>query len=147
MGLFSLFYKLKNRKKRGEEKYSLTEKEKRHNRMWDLWAEDKLPAPCSDLMLYQAEVNNGGHDQFFFNLENRVESDAFDKAVSGVRSLLSGGLLANFEKALAAYKAYDDDEDAACEVLDNCDDYYYENEEEINTILEGLWEKIDNEQG
>lgn len=143
MGLFALFYKLKNRKKATkEEKYVLTEKDKRHNKMWDLWSEDKLPSPVADLMLYQAEVNNGGHDQFFFNLENRLEDDAFDNTVAGVRSLLSGNLLKNFEKALEAFKAYEDDADRACEILDRCDDFYYENEDEINAIIERLWEEI-----
>lgn len=144
MGLFALFYKLKNRKKSGKQKkYTLTERAERHNRMWDLWAEDKLPAPCSDLMLYQAEINNGGHDQFFFNLENRTEEDALDKAISSLRSVLPGGLLANFEKALATFKVFDENHDRAFWIFEQCDDYYYENEDKIDDILEELWEKID----
>lgn len=153
MGFFDIF----KRNKKSEEEYNndevneeLEEKNEgedsddaRINKIWDLWSEDKLSSPVSDLMLYQAEVNNGGHDQFFFNLENRIEEDAFETTISALRSLLKGGLIKNFETALSAYRSYDDDEDKACEILEKCDDYYYENEDKINQILEKLWDEVD----
>ena len=42
------------------------------NKMWDLWADDKLDLPCAKLMKYESEVNNGGHSQYFFNVANCV---------------------------------------------------------------------------
>ena len=139
MGLFNFFQKIK--KVGAKEK--LSPEVERDNKIWDLWSEDKLPSPVADLMLYQAEVNNGGHDQFFFNLHNRIEEDAPGRTISAIRSLLYGEMLKNFDAAYSAFKAYDDDEDKACEILEKCDDFYYENEEEIMQILERLWSELD----
>ena len=38
--------------------------------MWDLWVEKKAETPYAELMTYQSEVSNGGHDQYFTNTEN-----------------------------------------------------------------------------
>ena len=153
MGFFDLFKKIKDKKSKntitvtkgsgGNKKRELSPEELLVNRMWDLWSEEKLPSPVADLMLYQAEVNNGGHDQFFFNLDNSTDDDALEKAVAALRSVLTGGLLANFEKAYAAFKSYDEDEDKSAEIEGECDDYYYEHEDEINLLLEKLWAEID----
>lgn len=112
------------------------------NKMWDMWAEDKLPSPVADLMLYQAEVNNGGHDQFFFNLENHTENDALDNTMNALRSVLSDNMLKNLEDAYLAYKSYENNEDIAAEKLEKCDMFYYDNEEEIDVILNNLWMEI-----
>ena len=61
MGVFILF------KKR---KAELTDKQKKWNRMWDLWVEGRADSPYAELMTYQSEINNGGHDQYFVNIEN-----------------------------------------------------------------------------
>ena len=143
MGLFALFKRNKKQKEENKKRNAPSEEDLRINKMWDLWAEEKLPSPVADLMLYQAEVNNGGHDQFFLNLENRIEETALSDTMRALRSLLSGGLLENLENAYSAYKSYDDDEDKAIEKLDECDDYYYEHEDEINRILDKLWAKLD----
>ena len=49
---------------------ALSEKDKKWNRMWDLWAEGEIESPYNELMTYQSEVNNGGHHQYFLNTEN-----------------------------------------------------------------------------
>lgn len=150
MGFFDLFKKRKKEKAKndahsetGGKKRDLTKEELLINKMWDLWSEDKLPSPVADLMLYQAEVNNGGHDQFFFNLGNSIDDNALNKSVTELRSVLTGGLLQNFEAAYAAFNSYDEDEDKAAEIEERCDEYYYDHEDEINILLEKLWAEID----
>lgn len=55
MGLFNIFKKTKQQK---------------WNKMWELWSEGKIASPYAELMTYQSEVNNGGHNQYFTNVEN-----------------------------------------------------------------------------
>ena len=61
MGLFDIFKK---------KKIELTEEQLRWNKTWDLWVEKKAETPYAELMTYQSEVNNGGHDQYFTKVEN-----------------------------------------------------------------------------
>lgn len=49
----------------------LSDEQKKWNKMWDLWVEERIESPYAELMTYQSEVNNGGHDQYFSNLEER----------------------------------------------------------------------------
>ena len=51
-------------------KAELSDEQKKWNKMWDLWTEGRADSPYKELMSYQSEVNNGGHDQYFFNTEN-----------------------------------------------------------------------------
>ena len=60
MGLFDFFKK----------KVKLTEEQQKWNKMWELWVEEKVDSPYLQLMTYQSEVNNGGHDQYFNNIDN-----------------------------------------------------------------------------
>ena len=39
------------------------------DKMLDLWVEGAAESPYAELMTYQAEVNNGGHDQYFCRIE------------------------------------------------------------------------------
>ncbi len=61
MGVFRFFKK---------SKAEPTDEQKKWNKMWDLWAEGRADSPYAELMTYQSEINNGGHDQYFFNVEN-----------------------------------------------------------------------------
>ena len=57
--------------------------------------------------------------------------------VKEVLSILPKTLRRNLEKALSTYKKYNEvDEDKMDDILDTCDDVFYENEEGINIILE-----------
>ena len=67
MGLFDIFKK---------KKVELTEEQLKWNKMWELWTEAKAEAPYAQLMTYQSEVNNGGHDQYFTNVENTSDLQA-----------------------------------------------------------------------
>ena len=61
MGLFDIFKK---------KKVELTEEQLKWNKMWELWTEEKVESPYAELMTYQSEINNGGHCQYFSNVEN-----------------------------------------------------------------------------
>lgn len=61
MGVFGFF---------GKSKAEQSDEEKKWNKMWDLWAEGCAASPYAELMTYQSEINNGGHDRYFFNIEN-----------------------------------------------------------------------------
>lgn len=75
--------------------------------MWDLWVEEKAASPYAELMIYDSEVNNGGHMQFFDNVSNI--SNLF-KTVERIYTLLSGVLRQNLEKVYNAYLELEDDD-------------------------------------
>ena len=133
MGLFDVFKK---------KKVELTEEQQKWNKMWDLWVEEKADSPYAELMTYQSEINNGGHDQYFLNVENTSD---LEKEISALEQVLSAELKDNLRKAYQAYLALEeneDDEDAE-ETLEECDDTFYEYEEEINKALEEYASKIE----
>ena len=112
------------------------------NKMWVLWVEEKADSPYAELMTYQSEINNGGHDQYFLNVENTSD---LEKEISALEQVLSAELKDNLRKAYQAYLALEeneDDEDAE-ETLEECDDTFYEYEEEINKALEEYASKIE----
>lgn len=126
MGLFDIL-----RKKKTE----LTDEQFRWNKMWDLWTEGENQSPYTELMTYQSEINNGGHDQYFLNIGNTGD---LQKEMSALGQLLSPELKENLRKAYEAYIALEENEEdeKAAEILEKCDNAFYENEEEINNILE-----------
>ena len=133
MGLFDIFKK---------KKHELTEEQLKWNKMWELWAEEKAVSPYAELMTYQSEINNGGHDQYFTNVEN---TGNLGKEMSALDQILSAKLKNNLNKAYKAYlilEKKDEDEEAE-ETLEQCDDVFYENEEEINRLLEEYACKIE----
>ena len=112
------------------------------NKMWDLWVEEKADSPYAELMTYQSEINNGGHDQYFLNVENTSD---LEKEISALEQVLSAELKDNLRIAYQAYlplEENEDDEDAE-ETLEECDDTFYEYEEEINKALEEYASKIE----
>ena len=133
MGLFNFF----NKKER-----PLSVKELKWNKMWELWAEGKADSPYTELMTYQSEINNGGHLQYFDNIENIGD---LKKEMSELERILPQVLKDNL---LKAYKAYfvlreNSDDKNAEEVMKISDKIYYENEESINQILEEYSEKTE----
>ena len=133
MGLFDIFKK---------KKVELTEEELKWNKMWELWTEEKVDSPYAELMTYQSEINNGGHDQYFTNVENTSD---LNKEISALEQILSAELKNNLNKAYKAYlilEKKEEDEEAE-ETLEQCDDVFYENEEEINRLLEEYSCKIE----
>ncbi len=125
MGFFDLFKK---------KKVELTEEQRKWNKMWDMWVEGQVASPIAELMTYQSEINNGGHGQYFTNVENIGD---LQKEMMALETALSSKLKENLKKAYAAYLILENSEwdEQAEEALEQCDDVFYENEEEINRTL------------
>ena len=119
-----------------KEKNELSEDQKKWNKMWDLWSEDQAKSPYAELMTYQSERNNGGHDQYFYNIQNTRD---LEKEMSALETILPENHKTNLQKAYKAYLVLEenDQDESAEENMEECDDVFYENEEEINRILEG----------
>lgn len=126
MRLFDIFRKKKTQ---------LSEEHRKWNKMWDLWVEEQAVSPYAELMTYQSEINNGGHSQYFSNVESTGD---LQKEMSALETILSAKLGANLKKAYQAYLVLEENEDdeKAEEMLEQCDDTFYEYEEEINRVLE-----------
>ena len=126
MGLFDIFKK---------KKVELTEEQLKLNKMWELWTEEKVKSPYSELMTYQSEINNGGHSQYFCNVENVSD---LKKEMTVLEEILTPSLSKNLQKAYKAHLILEEKEDdeKAEEILDQCDGVFYENEEQINRILQ-----------
>ena len=133
MGLFDFLKK---------KEVQLTDEQKKWNKMWELWSEGEADSPYAELMTYQSEINNGGHDQYFLNVENTGD---LQKEMSVLESVLSAKLKNNLQKAYNAYLVLEEKEDdeKAEEIMEECDDVFYENEEEINHMLEQYSAKIE----
>lgn len=119
---------------------TITEKELKMNKIWELWAEDHVVSPYAELMTYQSEVNNGGHAQYFNNVLN---SKNIQKELSSLQTVLPIQLKGILKKAYFAYLALEEnDDEQAEEILKQCDSAFYENEEKINRLLEEYTEKM-----
>ena len=126
MGLFDIFKK---------KKFELTEEQLKWNKMWELWTEEKVKSPYAELMTYQSEINNGGHSQYFCNVESVSD---LQKEMSALGEILTPLLNKNLQKAYKAHLILEEKEDdeKVEEILEQCDDVFYENEEQINYILQ-----------
>lgn len=123
MGIFDIFKK---------KKAALTTDQKL-DKMWDLWAVNKLDLPCAKLMKYESEVNNGGHSQYFFNVANCGDLAA---EVETVLSMLPEPLRENLARGYAAFSELDDiSDDVNDELFEECDDVFYEHEQLIIDII------------
>ena len=132
MGLFNFFK---------QKKVKLTEEQCKWNKMWDLWAEEKAESPYAQLMTYQSEINNGGHDQYFTNVENIAD---LQNEISVLETILPVIHRDNLRKAYKAYLVLKEKDDEEAEkILEQCDDAFYENETELNCILEEYAQKIE----
>ncbi len=125
MGVFSFFKK---------SKVALTGEQKKWNIMWDLWVEGRADSPYAELMTYQSEINNGGHDQYFFNIEN---SGNLQKEMAVLKTVLPTKLRDNLQNAYDAYLKLTNEEsdERAGTILRQYDDEFYKDEEDINRIL------------
>ncbi len=125
-----------------QKKPQLTKEQQKWNKMWEMWTEEKAESPYAELMTYQSEINNGGHSQYFTNVENVGD---LQKEMSALETILSAKLNTNLKKAYNAYLVLEENEDdeQAEETLEQCDDVLYENEKEINHALEEYASKIE----
>lgn len=107
--------------------------------MWELWADGEIEPPYAALMTYQSEINNGGHSQYFDNIEN---TGNLQKEMSDLEKILPQVLKENLQKAYHASEGNNDNKKTE-EITEKCDKIFFENEEEINIILEKYSEKIE----
>lgn len=132
MGLFDFLKKKKT---------ELTDDQQKWNMMWEMWSEGNVKSPYEELMTYQSEINNGGHDQYFLNVGNNGD---IQKEMSALKTILSDELTDNLEKAYQAYLLLEEKDDENAEsIMEQCDNTFYENEEEINCTLEEYAAKIE----
>ena len=104
------------------------------NKMWDLWANGEALSPYQELMTYSAEINNGGHDQYFDNVSSSTD---LSEAINQLYSILKEPLKSNLKEAHDSYLKYDEFDDELSDILDECDTVFYKNEEDLNDLL---WE-------
>ena len=123
MGIFDIFKKKK----------AVLTTDQKLDKMWDLWADDKLDLPCAKLMTYESEVNNGGHSQYFFNVANGGDLAV---EVEAVLSMLPEPLRENLARGYAAFSEQDDiSDDINDELFEKCDDMFYEHEQLIIDLI------------
>ncbi len=132
MGLFDFF---KNKKT------ELTEEQLKWNKMWEMWANEQVDSPYAELMTYQSEIYNGGHSQYFTNVSN---TNDLKKEMLSLETILPSQLRETLKKAYEAYLVLEGNDDEKSEqIIEQCDDRFYENEEEINRILKEYAAKIE----
>ena len=131
MGLFDFFKK---------KKIELTEHEKAWNNLWNLWSEGLVESPYTELMTYQSEINNGGHGQYFTNIENTGD---LQKEMTALETILSTDLKSNLQKAYKVYLALEENEnnEEAEKIIKQYDEVFFKNEKEVNDILEAFAER------
>lgn len=133
MGLLSFLRKTKT---------ELSEEQVQWNKMWALWTEGRADSPYAELMTYQSEVNNGGHDQYFSNIES---SEKMQKQMATLETVLPAELQSNLRHARSAFQSLsekEEDEEAEA-ALERCDEIFREREDEINSILNAYAAALD----
>ena len=125
MGIFDLFTK----------KEEIPEKDRKWNKMWDMWAAGKAASPYAQLMTYESEVNNDGHEQYFDNTANICDlKTEVDIALAVLPEPLKSNLQHGYEAYLAAEETGDYEQYDA--VFSGCDDVFYANEQLLIALLE-----------
>ena len=122
----------------------LTEAQKKWNKLW----EEDSKSPIEELKRYYNEVNNGGHYQYFDNVSSN--SDLQGEMVQ-VKKLLSDELKANMQRAYESYLVLEsmlsepenEISDMHDEIMDECDDLFYERENEFIAVFEEYASKIE----
>ena len=123
-------------------KEELPEEDRKWNKLWDLWAEEKVESPYAELMSYDGEVNNGGHSQYFFNTANCGDLKA---AAEVLLKTLPEPLLSNFRKAYEAFSGQEDIcDDENDELFEQCDQIFYDHEQALLDILTRYAETMEN---
>ena len=102
----------------------------------------RADSPYAELMTYQSEINNGGHAQYFHNIDN---TDDLEREITILKTVLSEKLQRNLQDAYHAHLAMTDNgsDKNAETVLEQCDDEFYKSEDEINCILKKYAAKME----
>lgn len=115
-----------------QKRSDLTEEERKWDLMWDMWVRGEAASPYAELMEYEGEVNNGGHSQYFINVANCGD---LKTEVEKVLAILPNPLRDNLKRGYDAFAAQEDIEDEDEELLEECDDVFYEHEQLLLDIL------------
>ena len=124
-----------------KKKEEIPEEAEKWNKMWDLWTEEQIESPYKELMTYQSEINNGGHSQYFCNIESisNIEDE-----LKKIKSILPQNLIDNLNKAYKANQILENEENEEAEtIIEECDNIFYENENLINDLLNERASKIE----
>lgn len=131
MGIFDIFRKNKE----------ISLDELKWNKMWELWVNDEIDSPYKELMMYQSEIGNGGHSQYFSNIHSIRK---IKKEMTVLHKILPDDFIINLNTAYEAYLILEkNDDENALRIIEMCDNFYYDNEDEINLILEEYASKIE----
>ena len=131
MGILDIFKK----------KEEIPEEVQKWNKMWDLWTEEQIESPYKELMTYQSEINNGGHSQYFCNIESIIN---IEDELKELKSILPQNLIDNLNKAYKANQILENEENEEAEtIIEECDNTFYENENLINDLLNERASKIE----
>lgn len=103
------------------------------NKMWDLWVDGKTCSPYTELMLYQSEVYNGGHAQYFDNTANFYDLKA---EVEALLTILPPVLAECVHRCYTAFADTGDITKTHSALFAACDDVFYDIEDQINKLLE-----------
>lgn len=129
-------------------KKKLPKSAKQWNKIWELWSNFELDNPVKDLMTYISEINNGGHLQFFENLENNEEDITI--VLNNIKSFLPNELIENLDNAYSTHKSLNTsietiDDYVAVEMENHFgkyDDILLNQEELINSIIQTEADKL-----
>ena len=102
------------------------------NRMLELWAEGKLLSPYNELIHYENEINSGGHWKY---IDDLTESGDLKSVTKELIKILPRTHKRNLKRALRAYPKTLKNNEKAEEVIEKCDNYFYEKEQEKEAIL------------
>ena len=112
---------------------NLTKADLQWNKMMDLWTEEKLESPYSELIEYLNGINGEGH---FCHFDNVNDNGNLKDYVTTLMTILPEPLKSTIELAYKTYEINPDDiSEENEEILNNCDSVYYGNEELVNEIL------------
>ena len=124
-----------------KKKEEIPEEAEKWNKMWDLWTEEQIESPYKELMTYQSEINNGGHSQYFCNIESIIN---IEDELKELKSILPQNLIDNLNKAYKANQILENEENEEAEtIIEECDNTFYENENLINDLLNERASKIE----
>lgn len=118
--------------------YVLTEADKQWNKMWDLWVAGSIESPYTELMTYDSEVNNGGHDQYFDYIESFRDPE---EEIAALETILSEKLKQNLQRAYKIHLSRDQTNSQNASTTP-CDLVFYDNEDEVIQTLQAYASKI-----
>ena len=121
-------------------KAGLSDEQKKLDRLWELWAEGRAASPCAELMTYQSEVGNGGHDQYFLNVSN---AGNLQREMAVLNTVLPARLKSNLQDAYKAYLMLDENETAAENALEHCDQVLDDSNADIERMLKAYASKLE----